>query len=105
MGDHLEFKGRTAYINTVIRPRSREDPTGVVKYDISFSSIGDLELLLSMRPEETLVWDGEEIKYTDFRSKCLEQVHRIYPSRDGRLFDQVEQADISGALARMASRG
>jgi hypothetical protein len=91
MGDHIEYLGRNAYFNTISKPQSREHPTPVIKYDISFESIGDLELLLGMKPTDTLTVGDENMTYEKFKKEVLERTHRIYLSKDGRMFDQMEK--------------
>lgn len=44
MGDHILFRDRTAYLNTVSKPSSMEDPTPRTKYGISFQSVEDAEI-------------------------------------------------------------
>ena len=90
MGDHLEFKGKTAYVNFVQVPKSREDISKVVKYDISFDSLDDLQILLNMGPDEIITLGDERMLYSRFRSEILERAHRIYPIKDGKLFDMVK---------------
>jgi hypothetical protein len=91
MGDHIEYLGRTAYLNTISKPQSRKHPTPVMKYDISFENVGDLELLLGMKPTDSLIVGDENMIYERFKKEVLEKTHRIYLSKDGRMFDQIEQ--------------
>jgi hypothetical protein len=90
MGDHIEFLGRSAYYNTISKPESREHPTRVIKFDLSFKSVGDLELLLGMKPTDEVIVGGEKMIYERFKKEVLERTHRIYVSEDGRLFDQMD---------------
>ena len=41
MGDHIEYLGRSAYINSISTPQSKEQPKLVIKFDLSFESVGD----------------------------------------------------------------
>jgi hypothetical protein len=91
MGDHIKYLGRTAYLNTISKPQSREEPTLVMMYDISFENLGDLELLLRMKPTDTVTVGDETILYNRFKKEVLEKTHRIYLSKDGRMFDQMEK--------------
>jgi hypothetical protein len=91
MGDHIEYLGRSAYLNTISKPQSREQPTPFIKYDISFENFGDLELLLGMKPTDAVTVGDETIPYKRFKKEVLERTHRIYLSRDGRMFDQMEK--------------
>ena len=104
MGDHLEFKGKTGYVNFVQRPKSRDDMRKVVKYDISFDSLDDLQVLLNMSPDEIIIVGDERMLYSRFKSEFLERTHIIYPIKDGKLLDMVELADIPGALEKLTAR-
>jgi hypothetical protein len=91
MGDHIEYLGRSAYLNTISIPQSREQPTPVIKYDISFENVEDLELLLRMNPTDAVTVGDKTIPYERFKKEVLERTYRFYLSRDGRMFDQMEK--------------
>ena len=98
MGDHVEFKGKTAYLNLVRTLKSREDPALVNKYQLSFESLSDLELLLTMNPGEIVSVDGERMSYNSFREEILMNTHRIYTSKDGKILDAILVTDVASHL-------
>ena len=109
MGDFLAFRGkeekaRSAYINSVQISKSREDLTKILRYDIVFESIDDLRFLLNMDSNEIVTINATNIKYEQFRKEILQNTHRIYLSKDGRFFDQVESADIHSALETLSQQ-
>ena len=89
MGDHIKYLRRyRAYVNSVKRPKPRKELQEVIKYDISFGSLDDLELLLSRKPDVTV--DNETMDYKSFRKEFLDRSNRIYLSSESRMFDQFE---------------
>jgi hypothetical protein len=103
MGDHVEFKGKTAYLNFIRTLKSREDKTLVTKYQLSFESLADLELLLTMNHDEMVLVDGKQISYGRFREEILMNTHRIYTSKDGKFLDDVLTIDIPSSLENITS--
>ena len=93
MGDHVEFEGKTAYLNLTETLESREDPAPVKKYQLSFESLADLELLLTMNPDGMVLVDGEQMSYSHFREEILMNTHRIYTSKDGKFLDAILMTD------------
>jgi len=91
MGDHIEYLGKSAYLNTISKPQSREQPKPVIKFDLSFESVGDLELLLGMKPTDSVIVGDKNMTYDRFKKEVLEKTHRIYLSKDGRMLDQMEK--------------
>jgi len=91
MGDYINYLGRTAYLNTISKPESIEQSRLVIKYDLSFESVGDIELLLRMKPTDSVTVGDENMAYDRFKKEILEKTHRIYLSKTSRLFDQIEQ--------------
>ena len=98
----LAFKGkdgktRSVIINSLYMPKSTEN----VKYDLSFENIYDLWELLNMSINEAVTINAQNfIPYEQFKREILQNVHRIYTSKEGRFFEQVD-ADIPGALEKL----
>jgi hypothetical protein len=88
MGDPIEFRGKSGYLNLAIRPESRKDIERVVEFGLSLESIDDLRTLLNMASNEMVTVGDERMPYSKFRSEVLERTHRIY-LKDGRLLDMV----------------
>ena len=87
MGDHFEFRGKPGYLNIAIRPKSGIDSKKITRYDLSLDNLDDLQILLTMTPDEIVTVGDERMLYSRFKSEVLDNVHRIYPYKDGRLLD------------------
>ena len=91
MEEPIEYFGKVrAYLNSISRPLSITDTTPTIKWDISFKSLENLEMLLRITPGNNITIGDEEMDYDRFRKEILGKTHRIYISIDSRMFDQIE---------------
>jgi hypothetical protein len=85
----IKYSNKCALIDIVKKPESYDNTKPIVKYDLSFDNLSDLELLLTMSSEEKLMVNNIEMDYQSFKDNFLTKVHRIYLSKDSKGLDNL----------------
>ncbi|MEK6926033.1 MAG: hypothetical protein AABW50_02025 [Nanoarchaeota archaeon] len=89
MGDPIKYRDKFAYLNITSTINSIEDPTDVTKYVLSFDKLEDLAILLNMEAKEDIFVGNKRMSFADFQELILKETHKIYPYKDGLMFDRM----------------
>lgn len=105
MGGIIEYCGKVrAEYNLFTIPDEVRRIEGVVKHSITFETLGDLELLLALRPNEVIIVDGESMPVSDFRQEILANTHRIYPTREQGEMGRMKQTNIEVLITELRAK-
>ena len=75
MGGLVKYCDRTVYYNLMVGISTTDTHT---YYQLQFDSLGDLELLLSMKDHERISIDSNQMSISEFRREVLNHTHKIY---------------------------